>query len=462
MVGCGKLAQDDEARNAPTTNRPEDAGYNGGDDSGDAATTPPPLPDEATFTCTPPLPILSNVTPAVPVDYVELRSMLFDLWDDGIPDTDGGSDADSDPKTESTHGSPCAGGSSACFEELAAQRIGKHEGWSATGEGDTSIKMSFLVYTRGDEVGVVKSPQDLATFLGTVDTLEEARLLVTTRMRDLVCTTIPFKSGWRQNPDGSWEFLITWDNCGNPTQTRMKVSADGVVTRGESRRIDTGSVCGRRPAGLAPGAETLGATVSVAAWLAEAAHLEAASVIAFRRLERELLALGAPRELIVGARRSRADEIRHAREMTLLAHRFGAAPARVMIMPFEKRSVFEIALENAVEGCVRETYGALVAEYQARMAVDPEIRAVLRRVASDEARHAALAHDVAAWLAPRLDDAERAAIGRARAVAMADLRAAVLQPSAEDVVALAGMPRPREAQALLDAMAGVVLTGTAA
>ncbi len=461
MVGCGELAQEGEATPPPTTNVPGD----GGSDSevtDDAATIPPPLPDEETFTCTPPLSaILSNLTPTVPVDYVELRSMHFRRWNDGTPDADGGSGATWGPTTESVHGSPCVGGGNDCVEKLAAQRIDEHEGWP-TGLGDFDIKRSFLIYTRGDEVGVVKSTQDLATFLGSVDTLEEARLLVTTTMLELVCTTTPFKSGWRQNPDGSWELLITWDDCGNPTQTRMKVSADGVVTSGESRRIDRGSCCGRRPAGLAPSADTMGATVSVAAWLAEAAHLEAASVLAFRRLERELADLGAPRDLIVGARRSRADEIRHAREMALLAHRFGATPARVAISPLERRGVFEIALENAVEGCVRETYGALVAEYQSRMATDPQIRAVLRKIAGDEARHASLAHDVAAWLAPRLDDAERAAIQRARADAMADLRAAVLQPPAKDVVALAGMPRPREAQALLDAMESVLFARAAA
>ena len=110
---------------------------------------------------------------------------------------------------------------------------------------------------------------------------------------------------------------------------------------------------------------------------------------------------------------------------------------------------------------MRETYGALVAAYQARTASDPELRTVLDRIARDEARHAALAHDVASWLEPRLDDEERAAIARARADAVADLRAAVLRPPAADVAALAGMPKPREARALLDAMEHAVLSSAA-
>ena len=147
--------------------------------------------------------------------------------------------------------------------------------------------------------------------------------------------------------------------------------------------------------------------------------------------------------------------------MALLAHRFGATPAKVEVAPQHARTPFDIALENAVEGCVRETYGALVAEYQARTAADPEIRSVLRRIARDEARHARLSHDVAAWLEPRLSSDERAAIARARADAIADLRAAVLHPPADEVARLAGMPKPRDARALLDALEYDVLSRAA-
>ncbi|NIS36796.1 MAG: ferritin-like domain-containing protein, partial [Actinobacteria bacterium] len=37
------------------------------------------------------------------------------------------------------------------------------------------------------------------------------------------------------------------------------------------------------------------------------------------------------------------------------------------------RTAYEIALENAVEGCVRETFGALVGAHQALRASDPSI-----------------------------------------------------------------------------------------
>ena len=55
------------------------------------------------------------------------------------------------------------------------------------------------------------------------------------------------------------------------------------------------------------------------------------------------------------------------------------------------RRPVEIARENAEEGCVRETFGALLAAHQAAYACDPEVREVMTRIAGDELRHAALA-----------------------------------------------------------------------
>src|SRR5207247_1515181 len=70
----------------------------------------------------------------------------------------------------------------------------------------------------------------------------------------------------------------------------------------------------------------------------------------------------------------------------------------------------ELARDNAVEGMVGETFGALVATCQARAAASPVVRAVFARIARDEARHAALAHRLAPWLAGRLSARERVAI----------------------------------------------------
>jgi hypothetical protein len=221
-----------------------------------------------------------------------------------------------------------------------------------------------------------------------------------------------------------------------------------------ARDVSIGA-CGRRTEGLE--AHEGGAGISVAAWFAEAAYLEAASVYSFRRLECELRDLGAPEALIEEARRSRADEIRHAGDMARVARRFGGFVRPVAIAPFEKRSTLAIAIENVIEGCVREAYGALVAAYQARAAKTPALRKLFRGIASDEARHAELAQAVARFLAGLLDDAGRAEVEIAREKAIVDLRRELAEEPAFDVVMCVGLPTAARARLLLDQLERQVL-----
>lgn len=144
---------------------------------------------------------------------------------------------------------------------------------------------------------------------------------------------------------------------------------------------------------------------SFGAWLGRMATLEAESIPAFRRLAQELAALGAPRKLRRKASRSRRDEKRHARTMTSLARRHGNEPAKVINAKqrLTLRSLEEVALENAVEGCIRETYGAWQAFTQSRESSDAEFRAIMGRIAQDEMRHANLAWEIHHWAMNRLD-----------------------------------------------------------
>ncbi|MCY1008004.1 hypothetical protein OV079_21085 [Nannocystis pusilla] len=86
-----------------------------------------------------------------------------------------------------------------------------------------------------------------------------------------------------------------------------------------------------------------------------------------------------------------------------------ASPA--LEVPTAVRSLEALARENAVEGCVRETFGALVARYQASVAADEPLRRLFAAIAEDELDHAALAWDVATWLNGQLDEAARARAG---------------------------------------------------
>ena len=172
---------------------------------------------------------------------------------------------------------------------------------------------------------------------------------------------------------------------------------------------------GRAPAGLDRAARATGTPLG--SWLADTAHLEAASVNAFARMQRELVLHDAPGSLVKRAARAERDEVRHARTMTKLARRFGAdegdwsAPVRCADVP--DRTLEAIALENAVEGCVNETYAALLAMWQAEHAREPAVRAAMKVIAEDETRHAALSWSVAEWLLPKLESASRQRVGRA-------------------------------------------------
>ncbi len=189
---------------------------------------------------------------------------------------------------------------------------------------------------------------------------------------------------------------------------------------------------GRRPEGVT----VAGEASTPAAYFARAAKLEAVSVPAFDRLARELLHHGADRTLVARAERARRDEVRHAATMRALARRAGSDDAALVgptVGDLPVRPLFAVALENAVEGCLLETWAALVATHQALHAASARLRRTMNGIAIDETRHAELARDVDAWCRARLDAEENAAIDVARAEAVAallrDVRAARPVPS---------------------------------
>ena len=187
------------------------------------------------------------------------------------------------------------------------------------------------------------------------------------------------------------------------------------------------------------------------------AHLERASIRAFERMETELRALGAPRSIIEATRVAKRDEVRHARMMDRLASRFGGVRVSPRYWVVTRhRSVQKIARENTVEGCVRETYGAVVATWQASHARNREVRDVMARVAADETRHAELSWDVARFLDSRLDAVSIARNDREMHRAVSDLRAEASIDANRTMVAIAGTPPARVASALLDALAATL------
>ena len=207
-----------------------------------------------------------------------------------------------------------------------------------------------------------------------------------------------------------------------------------------------GCQIGRRPAGLdgAPLCDML----AVGGYFAEIAHLEAASVTAFRILRDELRENGAPKKLVRAAARAARDEIRHTRATGALARRYGTPPRLPTVAPRAHRSLEAMAIENAVEGCVRETYGALLATRQAELAQDPLVRAAMMRIARDETQHAALSWRVARWLDTRLDPSAKRNVERAQRAAANGLLEAVAHENTLSFADLAGLPSPTEAARL--------------
>lgn len=203
--------------------------------------------------------------------------------------------------------------------------------------------------------------------------------------------------------------------------------------------LECGGACvGRRPSGLS--ARTSVGPNVVAEHFARAAYLEAASVDAFEILHDELVHHRAPADLRRSALEARADEVRHARIVGAIAERFGAVVERPTVVRGPMRDLEAIAIENAMEGCVRETWGALLATWQADHAKTPRVRAAMQAIAREEAEHALLGLRIARWIDGKLDDAARARVAKAHRDAVADLLAELAIEPDETLREEAGLP----------------------
>ncbi len=208
---------------------------------------------------------------------------------------------------------------------------------------------------------------------------------------------------------------------------------------------------GRRPAGLRRARGKAPSSV-LGTHFADMAHLEAASVPAFRRMLSELSALRAPPALLIRVARAIREEQRHAKEIGRIARRFGGVAPVPRVRTFRRREVEAMARENAIEGCVRETFGALVATWQAVHAADPEIRSAMQRIADDETKHAALSMEAARFYEPQLDTRARARVSSAKRRAIRELHEAARRDPHDDLVAVAGLPSAAQARSLVHAL----------
>ncbi|MCA9695186.1 MAG: ferritin-like domain-containing protein, partial [Myxococcales bacterium] len=155
----------------------------------------------------------------------------------------------------------------------------------------------------------------------------------------------------------------------------------------------------------------------LAALWAEDARMEHASIASFQRATLELMAIGAPPQLVAACQRAAADEVRHARACLDEARRHGLAEVEPGPLPqvrVRTSGLSEVALSAFVEGCVGETIAALVATRAAAAARAPELRDTLATIADDETRHAALAWATIAHCLTRAPAIADALLARAR------------------------------------------------
>jgi hypothetical protein len=311
----------------------------------------------------------------------------------------------------------------------------------------------YYVYTRGSEVDVVVSEQEVLEFLGPIDTANEAAIVLSLKYGMTRCSDLDAAlDGYLTGPNYYHRQLTpaTPGMCETIGVFAVHVAHDGATTELQ-REVIRGTCPGRSPAGLLALAGSAW-NLAAGAHFAHVAQLELAAVAAFAEIERALAAHGAPQHLLERCRAARRDEVRHAALMTELACRYGVAPEPVRFVPKASHTLLELALENAREGTSRELFGAALAAWQSRAADAGDTRARYAEIARDEAEHAQLSRDLAAWLSERLSEAERRLVEHERERSFRELDLELDEVVDDEVALVAGLPNASDAKRLLRAL----------
>jgi hypothetical protein len=146
---------------------------------------------------------------------------------------------------------------------------------------------------------------------------------------------------------------------------------------------------------------------ALAAQWRENGRTEHASVAAFARLTLDLMALGAPPQLVADANRDALDEIRHAQLCFGLARALdgrvespGAFPAATNARTLSSTRTLalgQLAVDSLIDGALHEGVSARIIAKLARRCEVPAIQVMLKEIAADEGRHARHGWDVVLW-----------------------------------------------------------------
>lgn len=173
-----------------------------------------------------------DVTPASPVDYVGLRVVSRD-WENPF-----------DPYFRYGSGTPCATATDVPACEAALAALPESGSWTYQSHVDEppSSGQQFA-YTRGDVVGALTTHAELLAFLGPIDSIVEATLVVKYGESPWLSYYVDCKHGNARAVDGGFELLVNSEEewagfC--PTVVRENhffVATDGTVTLLNSREL---------------------------------------------------------------------------------------------------------------------------------------------------------------------------------------------------------------------------------
>jgi len=132
---------------------------------------------------------------------------------------------------------------------------------------------------------------------------------------------------------------------------------------------------------------------------------EHASVASFARHTLELMAVGAPPEILVAAQKAGSEEVGHAQLCFGLARKYGVVtePGNFPL-PKEEHAptLLKMTLGVASEGCVSEFGSCIAASWQLARVTMPAVKAALRQIAREEAGHCILAWQTLLWAVNKL------------------------------------------------------------
>ncbi|HKO93395.1 MAG TPA: hypothetical protein VJU61_19710 [Polyangiaceae bacterium] len=161
-----------------------------------------------------------------------------------------------------------------------------------------------------------------------------------------------------------------------------------------------------------------------------AARFEHASIASFNKFSLELLAVGAPGELVLAANRASLQEVEHAQACFRVASAYagktvGPGPLPIGVLQLTQVNLASITRGAVEDGCVGETLAAAEAAASEQRAQPPILRSVLAKIAREERDHAALAFRFVRWACsvggPQVRGAARAAFDAALQAYRADV-----------------------------------------